>query len=141
MKKNGFTLIEVLIAMILVGLAIASLVGANISFTRANGAGANLSTAEFLIEQIRGRTALIEYDNLHSSFDNVQFSPPVSTDGQALADFAEFTQAVTVENVSNTNFETVVSDFSSDFVRITVRILLNSDELSSASWIRADIGS
>ena len=140
MKKNAFTLIEVLIAIFLVGLAIASLVGANISFTRANGAGANLSTAEFLVEQIRGRTALAEYDNLHSSFDNVQFSPPVSTDGQVLADFAEFTQAITVENVSNTNFETVVGDFSSDFVRITVRILLNSEELSSAGWIRADIG-
>ena len=50
MRKQGFTLIEVLVAVVLIGLAIASLVAANSSFTRANGAGVNLSTAEFGIE-------------------------------------------------------------------------------------------
>ena len=51
--ERGFSLIEVLIGILLVGLAIASLVAASNAFTRANGAGVNLSTAEFLIEQIR----------------------------------------------------------------------------------------
>ena len=37
--KNGFTLVEVLVAIMLVGLAIASLLGANRVFTEANGAG------------------------------------------------------------------------------------------------------
>ena len=57
-NKNGFSLIEVLIAIILTGLAIASLLAANGVFTKAHGAGVNLSTAEFLIEQIKERTAL-----------------------------------------------------------------------------------
>ena len=48
--KRGFTLIEVLVAIMLLGLAIASLVATNISLTKANGAGADLSTSEFLIE-------------------------------------------------------------------------------------------
>ena len=139
MKKNGFTLIEVLMAVILVGLAIASLVGANIAFTRTNGLGANLSTAEFLIEQAKGLTVLTDYDDLHS-FDGVQFSPPVSTDAQPLTDFAVFTQQLTVENVSNSDLQTTVSDYSSDFVKITVRVLLNSEEISSSCWIRADVG-
>ena len=51
--EGGFSLIEVLIAILLVGLAIASLVTANSAFTKANSAGTELSTAEFLIEQIR----------------------------------------------------------------------------------------
>ena len=55
--KNGFSLIEVLIAVLIVGLAIVSLVAANGAFTMANGAGADLSTAEFLFEQIRELTA------------------------------------------------------------------------------------
>ncbi len=134
-NKNAFTLIEVLIAVILVGLAIASLVGANISFTRANGAGADLSTAEFLIEQIRELTAMTSFDDI-DDFDNSTFSPPINVAGTALTNLAAFSQQVTVENVSASNFEQVVVN-PSDFVRITVKIFLNSKEISSDSWIRA----
>jgi len=155
--ENGFSLIEVLIAVILVGLAIASLVAANSSFTKANGAGANLSTAEFILEQIRELTALLPvidpetgtdifgpesaetvttYDDL-DDFDGANFSPPISTSREVLDNFAAFSQQITVENVNAANFEQVVGDHSSNFVRVTVRVLLNSQEVSSASWIRA----
>ena len=136
MKKDGFTLIEVLIAVILVGLAIASLVAANNSFTKANAAGTVLSTAEFLVEQIRELTAMTGYDDL-DDLDGVNFSPPISADGNALDDSAAFSQQITVDNVDAANFENVVPDHSSDFVRVTVRVLLNSQEISSAGWIRA----
>ena len=57
--KSGFSLIEVLFAIILVGIAIAAMVAANISFTKASAAGTDLSTAEFLIEQIKELTTLL----------------------------------------------------------------------------------
>jgi type II secretory pathway pseudopilin PulG len=132
--KNGFTLVEVLIAIILVGLAIISLVAANSSFTKANGAGADLSTAEFLIEQIRERTAMASYDSL--SIFNTTFSPPEGANGEVLNNFAAFSQQITIENVDPANFEHVVSN-PTDFIRVTVKVLLNSNEISSASWIRA----
>ena len=135
--KNGFSLVEVLIAIVLVALAIVSMVAANSSFTKANGAGADLSTAEFLIEQIRERTALADYDDLLNDFDDANYSPPINSNGEVLNDFAAFSQQVTVENVSASNFENVVADYSSDFIRVTVRVFLNSNEISSASWIRA----
>jgi prepilin-type N-terminal cleavage/methylation domain-containing protein len=140
MKKNGFTLIEVLIAILLVGLAIASLVVANGSFTKANAAATDLSTAEFLIEQVRERSASVNYDDLHGlgHFDNVSFSPPISADGESLNDFAAFGEQITVENVSDANFGQVVVD--SNFVRVTVKVFLNSKQISSSSWLRADIG-
>ena len=154
--KSGFTLVEVLIATILVGLAIASLIGANISLTRANGVGADLSTAEFLIEQIRElgallavidpetgtaqfgseEAALADYDDL-DDFDGKSFSPPINTNREALQSFAAFSQQITVENVDGANFENTVADHASNFVRVTVRIFLNSREISSTSWIRA----
>lgn len=156
--ENGFTFIEVLIAILLVALAIASLVAANSSFTRANAAGTDLSTAEFLIEQVReltilmpvvdpntgistfgpeaDETSLADYDDL-DDFDGAAFSPPISADRATLNDFAAFTQQVTVENVSAGDFEQVVTDHYSFFVRVTVKLLLNSREISSASWIRA----
>jgi prepilin-type N-terminal cleavage/methylation domain-containing protein len=156
-KKNGFSIIEVLIAILLVGLAIASLVGANSAFTQSNGAGTDLSTAEFLLEQIREMTALLpvidpltgtstfgpetgetltNYDDL-DDFDGAVFSPPINADRNPLSDFTAYSQQVTVENVSASDFEQVVSDHSSSFVRITVKISMNSKEISSSSWLRA----
>jgi len=157
MKKRGFSLVEVLIAVILVGLAIASLVAANSSFTKANSVGTDLSTAEFLIEQIRELTTLLpvidpndgtsifgpeagetlaNYDDL-DDFDGASFSPPIGADREVLNDFAAFSQQITVENVDPGDFEQVVSNHSSSFVRVTVKVLLNSRQMSSTSWIRA----
>jgi len=156
MKSNGFSLIEAMFAVLLVGLAIAALVGANAAFTKANGAGADISTAEFLLEQIKELTATVAvvdpetetatfgaeegavglYDDL-DDFDGASFSPPIGIDRTSLTDFGAFTQQVTVQNVSASDFESVVADHSSDFVRVSVKVLLNSKEISSASWIRA----
>lgn len=154
--SNGFSLVEVLIAVVLVGLAIAALLASNSALTIANSEGAELSTAEFMTEQIRELTTMlnvvdpetgigtfgpeepnfISYDDV-DDFDGAIFSPPISADRSTLNDFSAFTQQVTVENVSASNFELVVGDHSSSFVRVTVRVLLNAREISSACWIRA----
>ncbi len=159
---QGFTLIEVLIATILVGLSIAALVGANSSFTMANGAGTDLSTAEFLVEQIRELTTLLPvvdpavaagtrvtvlgpesgeilatYDDV-DDFDGASFSPPIGANKTVLTEFAAFSQQVTVDKVSPSNLDLVVADtFDSAFVRVTVRVLQNGRQVVSASWIRA----
>ena len=154
---RGFSLIEVLFAVLLVGLAIASLMAANGTFTKANGAGTDQSTAEFLVGQIRELTMLLPivdpeteittfgpetgetlatYDDL-DDFDGASFSPPINADRTTLSQFPAFSQQVKVENVSASNFEQVVADHSSNFVRVTVSVYLNSREISSASWLRA----
>ena len=133
---GGFTLVEVLIAVIFIGLAIASLLAANRVTTQANGAAANLSRAEFLAEEIRELMAGLQYDDLND-FDGASFSPPIGADRSALNDLAAYSQQITVENVNASDFEQVVSDHGSNFVRVTVKVSLNSNEISSASWLRA----
>lgn len=155
-SKNGFTLVEILVAVVLVGLAIASLVGASLSFTKANAAGINLTTAEFLIEQIKQLTdqlavvdpqtttaafgpeeaGLATYDDL-DDFSGANFSPPINAARETLADFAGYTQQITVENVDAANFDQTVANHTSDFVKVTVTVSLNSTVISSTSWIRA----
>ena len=153
---KGFTLIEVLFGIILVGIAIACLVATNITSTRANNIAMNLSTAEFLSEQIRELTTLLpvidpetgddtfgpesgeilsDYDDV-DDLDGLNISPPINADRAALSNFSAFTQQVTVENVSAVNFEQVVADHSSYFVRVTVEILYNLEPLYSVNWIR-----
>ncbi len=156
MNRSGFTLIEVLVAIVLLGLAVAALVGANAAFTSANGLGVELSTGEFLIEQIRELTATLpvvdpdapgltlgpeeatldDYDDV-DDFDGASFCPPVAGDRTTLNDFSAYTQTVQVENVSASDFETVVSDYHSKFVRVTVQAYLNGKLVCSAAWVRA----
>ena len=155
-KKRGFTLVEILISVILIGMVIAGLMEANIGFTRANGVGINLSKAEFLIEQIREFSLLLEtvdpesssatfgaeeasltdYDDI-DDFDGKTFNPPIDTQRQRLNYLSAFSQEITVENVAASNLEQVVADHGSNFIRMTVKINLNGQEISSASWIRA----
>ena len=155
--RSGFSLIEILIAILLVGLAVAALVAANSALTKANGAGTDLSSAEFLLGEIRELTALLpvvdpetgvstfgpeggealaSFDDL-DDFDTAVFSPPINAERAVLNNSAAFSQQITVENVSASDFELAVIDHGSDFVRVTVRVFLNGQEISSASWLRA----
>jgi len=136
-KNYGFSLVEVLIATLFIGLAITSLLAVNTSLTKVNAAAADLSTAEFLLEQIKERTTLAAYNSLYA-FDDATYCPPIDADGQTLSDFSAFTQQVAVENVSNTDFTQIVADDTSDFAKITVTVSLNNRQISQASWIRAD---
>jgi prepilin-type N-terminal cleavage/methylation domain-containing protein len=155
-SDKGFSLIEVMVAVVLVGLSITALVVASNSFTTANGVGADISTAEFLIEQIRELTTLLpvvdpqtttttfgpeeaslaSYDDI-DDFDTATFSPPINANRATLNDLAGFSQQVTVQNLNSTNFDAVVADHSSPFIRITVDIRQNGQLISSANWIRA----
>jgi hypothetical protein len=79
---------------------------------------------------------LANYDDL-DDFDDLIFNPPIDADRNSLNDLSGYTQQVTVENVSASNFEQVVTDHSSHFVRVTVKVIMNSKEISSSSWLRA----
>jgi prepilin-type N-terminal cleavage/methylation domain-containing protein len=166
MKNNGFSLVEVLVAVALVGVAIVALVAANSVFTQNNSAALDMSTAEYLIEQIReltmqalppltGMLPVVDpevgtefatkegspaaYDDVED-FDNETFSPPINADRQQLGVFSGFAQKVTVQKVNAADFQQVVADNpvpDSPFVRITVDIYHHGYLLSSESWIRA----
>jgi hypothetical protein len=165
-RDSGFSFIEILISIISVGLSITALVFASNSFTMANGAGADLSTAEFLVEQIRelttllpvmdpagtvatwtslgpdtGESSVVSYDDVDDfdGFNSTTLGAPIDAGKNAINDLAVFSQAVTVEKVNQSDFSQVVADFSTtSFVRVTVAVSLNGREISSASWIRAN---
>ncbi|OQY07435.1 MAG: hypothetical protein B6I25_01795 [Planctomycetales bacterium 4572_13] len=134
--RGGFTLIEALFAAMLLGLVIAALAAASTSFTMANGYGVDLSTAEFLIEEMRERTANIDIDTLLASYEGQTFSPPVDVSGADMADFGQFAQQVEIAFVESGNFSNTVTG-PTDFVRVTVTVTKGSQPISNTSWIRA----
>jgi prepilin-type N-terminal cleavage/methylation domain-containing protein len=162
-SRHGFTLIEVLVATLLIGLAIAALVGANGSFSMTNVSGADLSTAEFLTEQIReltmllplvdsaatnwstlqdtaGETTLASYTDVahFRAFDSSPLGAPINAQRTTLPDLAAFRQQVSVQKVTPSNFDQTQGDsYVSNFARVTVTILKNGQTISSATWVRA----
>jgi prepilin-type N-terminal cleavage/methylation domain-containing protein len=156
MKRKGFSLIEVMAAVVLVGVAVVALVAANSVFTQNNSTALDMSTAEFLTEQIRELTTLLpvtdpqggtefatpeswpNYDDVED-FNGASFGPPdgpINANKERLTTFASFRQFVTVEWVKASDF-TQVATVTSPFVRVTVKIYHNGQQLSSESWIRA----
>jgi type II secretory pathway pseudopilin PulG len=138
-KSTGFTLIEALLASLLIGLAIAALVTSSGAFTVYNAAGVDLSTAEFLIEEIRELTTPVafnnQFDNL-APYNNQTYNPPVDADGNAMPEFAAYTQKITVTYANPANL-TQTAVVSTDFHRVTVTITKGGRTITSSSWIRA----
>jgi len=135
---NGFTLIEALFAAMLLGLVIAALAAASGAFTMANGYGVDLSTSEFLIEEMRELTANEDFDTLLASYDEQTFSPPVDVSGTVMSDFGQFGQQVEIDYVESGNFANTVTG-PTDFIRVTVTVTKGSQPISSTSWIRAKL--
>lgn len=131
----GFTLIEAMIATLLLAVAIIALMVSNQAFTQVNSAGIDLSTAEFLIEEVRERTASLEFNELPAFAGT--YSPPEDIQGDTMTAFADFSQQVTVQNVSASDF--TVPEAGSDFTRVTVTVLRNGSAISSADWIRVKL--
>jgi prepilin-type N-terminal cleavage/methylation domain-containing protein len=133
--RKGFSLVEILISIILVGLSITALVIASNSFTQANAAGADISTAEFLVEQIRERTAMMSFADIAALGDQ-EYPTPIDAHGNLLTALATFSQQVVVAYVNRTDFSTIEVS-PTDFLRVTVTVAMNGRPISSASWIRA----
>jgi prepilin-type N-terminal cleavage/methylation domain-containing protein len=160
LNKNAraFTLLEVLVAIMIVAVVVTSLIVSTSSLNSVNASGIDMSTAEFLVTEIRaitdqlpvldpgggpyvfgpeiGESTVAAYDDV-DDFDDASFSPPIDYDRNALNDFAEFTQNVTVESVANNDPSQAVTDLSSNLVRVTVDIVKQGRTVTSTSWIRS----
>jgi type II secretory pathway pseudopilin PulG len=149
------TLVEVMVATVLIGIALSAMVGANGYITQINRAGCDLSVAESLLEHIKEKTEALPvvdpetsnaqlgpeeadwtlYDDL-DDFDGASFCPPIDARGNVLNQWSTFTQQVVVQNVKVDDMATSVADLASNFYRVTVTILHQQKPVTSGSWIR-----
>lgn len=154
-NRSGMTLVEVMVATVLIGIALSAMVGANGYITQTNRAGCDLSVAESLLEHIKEKTEALPvvdpetsnaqlgpeeadwtlYDDL-DDFDGASFCPPIDARGNVLNQWSTFTQQVVVQNVKVDDMATSVADLASNFYRVTVTILHQQKPVTSGSWIR-----
>ena len=153
--KFGMTLVEVMVAIVLIGIAVSAMVGANGYITQVNRAGGDLSVAESLLEHIKEKTEALPvvdpdssivqwgaeeadwtlYDDL-DDFDGFSRCPPIDARGNTLNQWPAFTQQVVVQNVEIDDLTAPVADLGSNFYRVTVTILHGQTQVVSGTWIR-----
>jgi prepilin-type N-terminal cleavage/methylation domain-containing protein len=152
--RSGMTLVEVMVATVLIGIALSAMVGANGYITHVNRAGCDLSVAASLLEHMKEKMETLpvadpvtsnaqlgpeeddwtQYDDV-DDFDGASFNPPIDARGNVLSQWSAFTQQVVVQNVDVDDLATPVEDLGSNFYRVTVTILHEQNEVTSGTWI------
>jgi MSHA pilin protein MshD len=141
-RRQGFTLLELVIAMTLSGLVISTLVlffqNAVKRWDRIRNMQATAMLSQDLMDEIRSKnftdpeqpdsfgpepdeTARNVYDDV-DDYDNMSNRPPRAVEGAALSNCANISVSVKVENVQATNLNAAVPepDGSTSFKRITI---------------------
>jgi prepilin-type N-terminal cleavage/methylation domain-containing protein len=134
-KASGFTLMEVLIATVLIGIAVAAILATSRTLTAANGEGIEMTRGEFLLEQVREYTTTVGYDSL-SALDGQSYNPPIDADGQLLVDFQQYTQQLVVTTLNDDDL--TAADPNGHFKRIDASVNFNGQSIARGSWVRAD---
>ncbi len=157
-KPKGFCLIEVAVAVCVVGLGMASLMAATGACTRAREGGSRLSKAVCLAQEIREWTVRLPFsdpDELDAgnppgadAYDpqggaddlddlmGATFDPPRNGQGSSMGDMVGWSQTMTLTWVTPYRL-TEVQPGESDTVRVQVNVRHDGQDVFSTEWIIA----
>jgi len=138
--RTGFTLIEVAVSTVLLGLGVAALLMATGASTEVDGQGRQLSQGLFLAEQLH--EYCLKVDNI-DNLANVSFSPPIDGTGAQVSPMSDWTQEMSVAYIDPDNLSAApVFDASqpgyipySDARYVRCRILFKGQPVVTTEWI------
>jgi prepilin-type N-terminal cleavage/methylation domain-containing protein len=152
----GFSLIEVLIAAVLLGVCVAALMVSARSATQVNAAGNDVTQATYLLQEIREWTLKLPFSEANPAFAdsapgpdgsdtagsvddlddmmNVTYCPPRDARGSPIAGMGDWAQVVKMEWRDPASVLAKVADGSSDMVWVTVTIRQGGADVVSSGW-------
>ena len=153
----GFTLVEVMVAIMLISTGIVALLGAASAGTTSTDAGKKISQAVFLAREIREWTLRLPFsdpdpgsednppgpdgsspqtfvDDLDDLMD-VTYSPP--RDGQfgAIADMTAWSETITLTWRDPLSLDTIVDDGTSDVIHVHLSVAHAGKQVLETGWI------
>ena len=131
---KGFSLIEIAIATIIIGLGVTALLMTLTAGTKVNDASQNRTQAAFLAQEIREWTLRLPFDNL-SAMNNVTYNPPRDGQGNAITNLTGWGQTITMTWRNPANIASVVTNGSSDMVYIQVAVAKQSQTILTTGWL------
>jgi prepilin-type N-terminal cleavage/methylation domain-containing protein len=155
--RGGFSLIEVAVATVIVGVGVTALMVALAAGTRTNRAGQELTQAVFLAQEIRewtlklpfsdpdpgdannppgpdGTSPQIFVDDLDDLL-NVTYDPPRDGKGTAIAGMAGWSQTIRLTWRNPSDLTSVVTNGASDVIHVKVDIARRGCPLLSTGWL------
>ncbi len=167
-SRSGFTLIEAMLAIIVVGVGIVGVMQLQYVCTLQNSAATRLTVATMLATHIREMTTTLPfndpttgqsnfgpeagetlsgYDDV-DDFNNAAFSPPRDADRDVLDGFAGYRQEIRVFPINNTALSgnqtgaAITNSTYTGAVRVRVRVFdtqtLSGDPIYELSFVRVD---
>ena len=131
--SKGFTLMEVMFSIVIVGIAIVSLMMLFAAGTKVNAYGNELSTAVFLADQLRAMTDQINFIDLLAYDDNV-FNG-VDADGNPVPGMQNFQQTLDVLSI-NPDDLTVYVGPDPEAVILKATVSKAGNQITQISWLR-----
>ena len=163
-RSAGFSLIEVLIAGMILSVAVLSIVAAQQAFHQQNNVAEHYATALSLANEVRevmlglpavdpitgstffgaetDESNVTQYDDLDDfdgSGSGVTFSPPINALRQTITDLPGWSQQVTVEPVSPNDISGAAVTSQTGVLRVTVVVSANDngtmEEVTRLTWL------
>lgn len=125
-RSMGFTLIEAVFAIIIVGLGVVAMMQLFLSGTEINSYGNKLSTGVIFVEQIRSVTDETDFYDLPDHDDQIF---------NGTEELEEFQVQLNVEAI-NPDDMTVYVGPDPEMMRITAQVSFKGKELTQLSWLR-----
>ena len=154
---RGFSLIDVVVATIVISIALTALLVSIGSNTRVNDAGWKITQASFLAQEIREWTLALPFsdpdpgdagnppgpdgsspqvfvDDLDDLM-NVTYSPPRDGRGVAINELAGWSQTITLTWRDPDDLPTVVAPGTTDVIHVSVEVAYRGHSVLTTGWL------
>jgi len=161
-NSRGFTLAEVLVAALIIGIGFTAILASMGSSTSVNAASAEITQAVFLAQGVREWTANLPFrdpdtadagnppgpdsyvsgdvpyvDDLDDLL-SATFTPPRNSFGQAITGLTGWSQTVSLTWRAEGDPNTVVANGASDVIHVQVSISRDGSTVLSTGWLITD---
>lgn len=156
-RDGGFSLIEVAVATVTIGVAVAALLTTVSSGTQTNDAGKRLTQAVFVAQEIRewtlrlpftdpdpgdqgnppgpdGSSPQVWVDDLDDLMD-VTYQPPRDGRGYAITDMPRWSETLTLTWRNPDNLSAEAADGSTDVVHVQVEVRYRDRPVLTTGWL------
>lgn len=156
-RRQGFTLIEVAVATVIVGLGVVAVLMTSGSTSRVNASGRDLMRGLVLVQEMREWTMSLPFSDPdpgdignppgHDGSDpqvfvddlddlmNVTYSPPRDAMGTTIYDMEDWSQTITLTWLNPADLSQTVSDGASDVINVKVDIRYNGQPVVESNWL------
>ena len=132
-RAEGFSLIEVAVATVIIGLGVSALLLSVGAGTRVNDDAQELTQASFLAGEVREWASNQTFANLSALASPTTYNPPRDGSGNAITDMAGWSQKISFTWRDGANLNNNVAAGTSKFINLQVQVFRGNQLMLSTT--------